>query len=85
MFYARTKINSEVEIKIDLYEDEIFTQCPNCGQEIQLPPKELAEIIKEHGITGTSVYCEKCSKKMQSNTQIWIRKDNRKCQKKLKH
>lgn len=65
MFYVKTKISSNKDIKVDLYEDEIYTQCPKCGKEIQIEPKELASIIAEEGLTSTNVYCEQCSHKIE--------------------
>lgn len=46
MFYIKTNISNGVEIKIDLFEDEIYTQCPKCGKEIQINSEELADIVK---------------------------------------
>lgn len=65
MFYIKNKISSGMEIKVDLYEDEIYTQCPECGKEIQLDAEELADIIAEQGLASTSVYCEHCSQKIE--------------------
>ena len=36
MFYIKTSISNSIELKVDLYTDEIYTQCPKCGKEIQL-------------------------------------------------
>lgn len=68
MFYVKTNLNENIEIKVDLYDDEIFTQCPKCGKEIQVEPEELAEIIKNQGLASTSIYCEECSKKRISSS-----------------
>lgn len=65
MFYVKTKLNDSIEIKVDLYEDEIFTACPNCGKEIQLESTEIGNILKVGGdFASTNVYCADCSKKL---------------------
>lgn len=67
MFYVKTKINDSIEMKVDLYDDEIFTACPKCGREIQLEPKEIANILVGDGeFASTSVCCSDCSKNDQS-------------------
>ena len=67
MFYIKTSISNSIEIKVDLYEDEIYTQCPKCGKEIQLETEELANIIKDQALASTSVYCEQCSKEVKND------------------
>lgn len=64
MFYIKTNISNGVEIKIDLFEDEIYTQCPKCGKEIQINSEELADIIKDQCLTSTNVYCKDCAKEV---------------------
>lgn len=64
MFYVKTNISDDIEIKVDLYDDEIYTQCPKCGKEIQLEAEHLAEIVKDQGLSDTSTYCEKCSEEV---------------------
>lgn len=62
MFYVKTNLNKNIEIKVDLYDDEIFTQCPKCGKEIQVDNETLANILKDADLIGTSLYCVECSK-----------------------
>ena len=69
MFYIKTNISDNVEIKVDLYEDEIYTQCPKCGKEIQIEAEEIADIVREQGLASTSVYCEECSKEVKNANQ----------------
>lgn len=64
MFYIKTNISNGVEIKIDLFEDEIYTQCPKCGKEIQINSEELADIIKDQYLASTNVYCKDCAKEV---------------------
>lgn len=62
MFYVKTNLNENIEIKVDLYDDEIFTQCPKCRKEIQVDNETLANILKDTDLANTSLYCEECSK-----------------------
>lgn len=62
MVYIKTEISDNVEIKVDLYEDEIYTQCPKCGKEIQVPTDVLKEILEYGDFASTSLYCSKCQK-----------------------
>lgn len=61
MLYIKAKINDQVELKVDLYEDEIFTACPICGNEIPVDTDELVSIIQSGAdFAGTSIYCNGC-------------------------
>jgi hypothetical protein len=63
MLYVKTKLNDQFEIKVELYEDEIITNCGNCGKELPVEPEEIAEIISNGcDFVGTTFYCEDCSK-----------------------
>lgn len=64
MLYLKAQINEQVELKIDLYDDEIFTTCPGCGKEVQVEPQDLVEIIQSGGdFVGTNIYCNGCFSK----------------------
>lgn len=61
LLYVKAKINDQIEIKVDLYEDEIFTSCGTCGKEMEVEPEEIAEIIKsDSDFVGTTYYCKDC-------------------------
>lgn len=62
MFYVKTNITDDVEIKVNLYDDEIFTQCIKCEKEIQVDTEFLKSILEDGDLTSTSIYCEECSK-----------------------
>lgn len=63
MLYIKTKLNEHVEIKVELYEDEIYTRCGGCNKEVPIEPENIATIINEgSNFAGTTFYCEKCSK-----------------------
>ncbi|MBO8164669.1 MAG: hypothetical protein H0Z34_13290 [Brevibacillus sp.] len=58
MFYAKANLG-DVEIKVALYDAEIYTVCPECGIEHQV---DLSEIYQDGGdLISTYVYCSKCS------------------------
>lgn len=65
MFYVKTNITDDVELKVDLYDDEIFTQCANCGKEIQVETEELRQVLQDGDLTSTSIYCKNCSKEVK--------------------
>lgn len=63
MFYLKAKIDNHIEIKVDIYGDEIFTTCFICGKEIQADEKLLVDIFKDGGdFASTSISCG-CMKK----------------------
>ncbi|MBU5214392.1 hypothetical protein [Heyndrickxia oleronia] len=71
MFYLKTKINEHIEMKIDLYDDEIFTQCPDCGVEQEVETDVIIGVLKDGGdFASTSIYCKECSKKIKGGKII---------------
>ena len=59
MFYVKTKINDETTITTELTDENVFTQCPECGKEFAI---DLYDIFKSGGdLFGTAVYCAECS------------------------
>lgn len=64
MLYIKTNISDNIEIKVDIYDDEIFTQCPKCGKEIQVETEVLKKILEDGDLASSSLYCEKCSKEV---------------------
>lgn len=67
MFYMKTKINDQIEMKIDLYGNEIFTMCPDCGFEQEVDNQTIISVLKEDGdFVSTSIYCEDCSALMKA-------------------
>lgn len=70
MLYLKTKINNHIEIKVDLYDDEIFTMCPECGIEHEVDTEMIISILKNGGdFSSTSVYCSDCSKSNKRETK----------------
>ncbi|MGI1659613.1 MAG: hypothetical protein ACRKFN_11590 [Desulfitobacterium sp.] len=66
MLYVKTKITDNFEIKVDLYDDEIFTDCPNCGKEIEVGAEDIKWIIDNGGDFVSYVeICDSCMKHLE--------------------
>jgi len=64
MLYTKVKLSDDVVLTVPIYDDEIYTICPECGAEHSVEPEIIAHILHEGGdFVSASVYCEKCSKK----------------------
>lgn len=64
MFYVKAQITDDIEIKVPLYGDCIFTNCGECGKEIPTDETFLAELIQEGGdLIGSNLFCSECSLK----------------------
>lgn len=62
MFYVKTQI-ANIEIKIELYDDEIFTSCNNCGKEIEVDSQALISVLQDGDLASTSLACVECTSK----------------------
>lgn len=64
MFYVKEKLNDSMEISIEVTDENVFTHCPGCGDEVCV---DLAELFSdgEADLFGTAVYCDKCSRRIQ--------------------
>lgn len=62
MFYVKTKLNENTAIMIDITDDNVFTKCPDCGNEVQV---ELDDYVgdEEFELYGSFVFCPECSKR----------------------
>jgi hypothetical protein len=68
MLFVKAKINEEIEIKVPLYSDQIYSNCPVCGKETEIDEGVLHSILEEDGdFSSTSVYCDPCSDKYQES------------------
>lgn len=68
MLYVKAQLNDEIEIKVPLYEDQIFSSCPVCGKETQVDAELLQNILNDDGdFSGTSIYCTTCSDEYNKN------------------
>ena len=59
MFYTTDDSGNDVE----LYEDNIFTYCPDCGRKVYVDGELFADIILETDLAGTTMYCRECGEK----------------------
>ena len=65
MFYVKEKLSDAVEVTVEITDENVFTHCPSCGDEVSI---DLAELFSdgESDLYGTAVYCDKCGKKIWS-------------------
>lgn len=60
-FYIKRRID-DIVIQIPLYDDEIYTNCAECGKEIEVDTAFLADILQDGDLVSTAVFCEDCAK-----------------------
>lgn len=70
MFYLKTNINDVIEIRVPIYSDEIYTQCGECGKEIEVDTELLIGVLQDGCLSSSSIICEECTE---------IRKEERIC------
>jgi uncharacterized protein with PIN domain len=60
MFYVRQRFG-HAEVVAEIHDDNVFTRCPKCGEEVVV---DLVELFsdEECDLYGTAVYCSECSK-----------------------
>ena len=65
MFYIKTELPDGKTVKTEVTDENVFTRCPGCGDEVSV---DLAELFSdsESDLYGTAVYCDKCSRKIRS-------------------
>ena len=66
MLYHKVKFRNDIEIRIPLYDDEIFATCPDCGKEVQIDTESLEEILNHGDLSSTTVCCAECSKRREA-------------------
>jgi hypothetical protein len=66
MFYVKTELAGGMTVTTEITDANVFTQCPDCGAEIQI---DLVELFGdgEGDLFGTGVYCSKCSVKREQS------------------
>jgi len=59
MFYVKAKLSPDVILIAKVRNDNIYTRCPDCGEEL---PVDLDELIHNDQIDldNTKVYCLHC-------------------------
>ena len=65
MFYIKAKLNENVEIRVELNDDNVFTICPMCGREHSICLPEFMDGCIDFDLVS-EVYCEECSEKLNS-------------------
>ncbi|MDO4301537.1 MAG: hypothetical protein Q4D26_09140 [Clostridia bacterium] len=66
MFYVKHKANDDVaniNIKIDITDDNVYSTCPVCGKEFKVDIVEQIQFDKEFDLFSTYPYCPECNKK----------------------
>lgn len=64
MHFVRYVTEDGAELKVPLYEDQIFTECVECGTEIFLQQDELMHMLICGGdLAGTTTTCGACNAK----------------------
>lgn len=65
MFCVKEKLNGAVEVTVEITDENVYTRCPGCGDEVSV---DLAELFSngESDLYGTAVYCDKCSRKIRN-------------------
>lgn len=59
MFYVKTKINEETEIRTEITDENVFTVCPQCGLEHAV---DLEAVLNDGGsLCGSACLCSECS------------------------
>jgi hypothetical protein len=61
MLYVKSQLTHNVEIKVNIYGDDIFTSCVQCGAEIQVDEQHLVELLRLGDLASTAVKCTACS------------------------
>jgi hypothetical protein len=63
MIYTKANITDDIEIKVTLYSEAIFCNCPDCGIEVQVDTETLRDILQDGDLAISSLYCDTCSEK----------------------
>lgn len=63
MFYVKSKFDENTTLLTEITDENVFTRCPDCGQEVSV---DLNDVIDDEGqldLFGTGVCCAECSRK----------------------
>lgn len=60
MFYVKERYHN-MEVTVDITEDNVFTRCPVCGEEIAV---DLTALFRDWdgSLTNTALLCNDCAK-----------------------
>ncbi len=74
MIYIKKNFSTDLEVKIDVYEDEFYTVCPKCGKEIHLDFEMLKDLVNSDcDFAGTNIICENCANENQEVKDISLK------------
>lgn len=64
MFYIKAKLGQDLEMKVDIHDENVFTRCPYCGAEFVV---DLVEVLSDGkgDLHSTVVVCTTCTKKVR--------------------
>lgn len=64
MHYTKYENEDGLSLKVPLYDDQIFTNCLECGKEIPVGMDEIKQILNDGGdFASTGTICECCTEK----------------------
>lgn len=64
MFYIKSEVGNGVTITAEINDDNVFTRCPECGEEHQVDLQD-AVMDGQLDLYGTAIYCAECSAKRE--------------------
>ncbi len=72
LFFVKTRISNECEIKAEITDENVFCRCGECGTEFAVDLMYWADLIAEEGIGcyGHTVYCEECTQKRRNKKAV---------------
>ncbi len=76
MIYLKRK-DCDFEFNIDIYGDEFYEKCAQCGKERQLEPEEMIEYFKVNNFAGiVSVCSPECLEKLKESGNVEFSDDS---------
>ena len=76
MIYLKRKY-CDFEFNIDIYGDEFYEKCAQCGKERQLEPEEMIEYFKVNNFAGiVSVCSPECLEKLKESGNVEFSDDS---------
>lgn len=63
MYYIKI-MNGDDETRVEITDENVFTDCPVCGDAKQI---DLAEVFRDDGcLYSVKIYCQECAKRVQN-------------------
>lgn len=67
MIYTKTQLSENIEIKVNIYGDELYCNCPDCGKESKVEFELLLVVLKEGADFSSSPVCKECAEALYQN------------------